>query len=77
MIDLHDVPRGNANWKLDNPAKAALDFLKNRNDFILEQPNWLFNESELSKNISYNHSGCLKTRVTIQHRVETSIFGHL
>jgi len=53
MKDLHDVPRGSADWLWDNPTEAALEFSKSHSEFVLEQPTWEFNESELSKNITH------------------------
>jgi len=53
MKDLYDVPRGSADWVWDNPADAALEFVKNNTDFVLEQPPWGFNESELTCNITH------------------------
>ncbi|MGV1099881.1 cephalosporin hydroxylase family protein [Thiovibrio sp. JS02] len=53
MFDLFDVPRGAAEWKWDNPAEAAVEFQAKHSDFVLEQPPWLFNESELSENITH------------------------
>ena len=53
MKDLWDVPRAKPEWKLDNPVAATLDFLKNHSEFVLEQPNWPFNESSLSRNITH------------------------
>ena len=60
MKDLHDVPRGAPHWQQDNPTQAALDFIKDRKDFVLEQPKWLFNESELNENITYYPQGWLR-----------------
>jgi cephalosporin hydroxylase len=53
MKDLYDVPRGKPEWKWDNPTAAALEFSKSHNEFILEQPAWQFNESELEQNITH------------------------
>lgn len=53
MKDLHDVPRGDPSWKEDHPAAAARDFADRHDDFVLEQPEWPFNESTLSKNITH------------------------
>ncbi len=53
MYDLHDVPRGEDNWGWDNPAAAANEFLDTHPEFILEQPAWPFNESDLDKNITH------------------------
>jgi cephalosporin hydroxylase len=52
MRDLWDVPRGDASWKLDNPAQAAHDFAAAHPEFVLEQPKWRFNESTLDKVIT-------------------------
>lgn len=60
MHDLHDVPRGASHWQAENPAQAAIDFSKQRQDFILEQPKWLFNESDLENNITYYPFGYLR-----------------
>ncbi|MEM9209889.1 MAG: CmcI family methyltransferase [Pseudomonadota bacterium] len=49
---VHDVPRGESEWVTDNPANAAEDFAASTTEFVLEQPNWLFNESELDKVIT-------------------------
>jgi cephalosporin hydroxylase len=53
MKDLDDVPRGNTEWKLDNPADAAIEFVKEHNEFVLEQPPWPFNESSLTENVTH------------------------
>jgi len=53
MKDLYDVPRGKPEWKWDNPSAAALEFSKSHNEFILEQPAWQFNQSELEQNITH------------------------
>ncbi len=53
MKDLFDVPRGNPEWAWDNPTAAAADFAGQHTEFILEQPAWCFNESDLTKNITH------------------------
>lgn len=53
MKDLYDVPRGQAEWKTENPTQAAIDFVKENDDFVIEQPAWPFNESNLDKNITH------------------------
>ncbi len=53
MKDLYDVPRGKPEWAWDNPATAALEFVRKHPEFVLEQPPWLFNESELSANVTH------------------------
>jgi hypothetical protein len=50
---LRSVPRGRHDWVTDNPSAAAKKFLEKNSDFILEQPEWVFNESDLDKNITH------------------------
>lgn len=53
MKDLHDVPRGTPEWQWDHPTAAAAEFVANHPEFVLKQPTWLFNESELTENITH------------------------
>lgn len=53
MKDLYDVPRGKPEWLWDNPSDAAAEFVRKHPEFVLEQPAWPFNESELSENVTY------------------------
>ena len=53
MKDLYDVPRGKPEWSYDNPSAAAFEFVKNHEEFVLEQPDWPFNESTLNHNITH------------------------
>lgn len=53
MKDLHDVPRGEPEWIWDNPTEAALEFTAKSPEFVIEQPEWAFNESELTENITH------------------------
>jgi cephalosporin hydroxylase len=52
MIDVHDVPRAGADWKTDNPVSAIEKFLETHREFVQEEPEWPFNESELKTNIN-------------------------
>jgi len=60
MRDVADVPRAGDNWSTDNPANAAEDFAARRQDFVLEQPAWPFNESALSRNVTHFPSAWLR-----------------
>ena len=53
MQDLYDTPRGKTDWAFDNPTLATQEFLKNHPEFVIEQPEWVFNESNLSKNVTH------------------------
>jgi len=62
MRDLYDVPRGKLEWKLDNPCAAVEEFMKSHPDFVIEQPKWPFNESELGQNITHWPAAWLRRR---------------
>lgn len=65
LCDLADVPRGDARWRKDNPQEAAREFAAANSQFVIEQPNWPFNESELTNNVTYWPSAWLR-RVAAQ-----------
>lgn len=60
MEVLHDVPRGTPSWIDDNPATAARDFAAAHPEFVIEQPEWPFNESALRENITHWPSAWLR-----------------
>ncbi len=53
MEDLHDVPRGDPQWQGEHPAAAAVQFAARHREFVLGQPAWAFNESELEMNVTH------------------------
>jgi len=53
MHDLTDVPNGDPSWDHDNPMEAAAEFAAGNKAFVLEQPSWPFDESELEHNITH------------------------
>lgn len=53
MRDLAQAPRGGANWDRDNPARAAADFVATNSDFVIEEPVWPFNESNITGNVTH------------------------
>ena len=60
MGDLGDVPRGRPEWSWDNPTEAARAFSDAHPEFTLEQPEWLFNESRLCRNVTHWPGAWLK-----------------
>lgn len=62
MKDLGHVPRGNPEWSKDNPAAAAYEFAQTHPEFKIEQPEWSFNESELTKNVTHCPGAWLKRK---------------
>lgn len=63
MQDVYDAPRGKPEWASDNPATAALEFQKKHPGFVIEQPAWLFNESDLEKNVTHWPCAWLKRKL--------------
>jgi len=53
MKYVHDVPRGSEDWKWNHPAAAVAEFISCHPEFVIEQPAWLFNESDLNSNITH------------------------
>jgi cephalosporin hydroxylase len=54
MKDLVGAPRSQPDWDTNNPYVAAQEFVALHPEFVLEQPQWLFNESNgLTENITY------------------------
>ncbi|MCK5243638.1 MAG: cephalosporin hydroxylase family protein [Desulfobacterales bacterium] len=62
MRDLYDVPRGNPDWIWDNPAAAAEEFLRQHPEFIGDKPQWPFNESPLTENVTHWPGAWLKRK---------------
>jgi hypothetical protein len=60
MQDLHDVPRGKPEWKEDNPAAAAQEFVATHPDFIITSPPLAYNESNLGDVITHWPSAWIK-----------------
>lgn len=60
MERLHDVPRGKPEWKDDNPAAAAREFVAKYPQFVIEKPKPIFNESELTETITHWPDAWLK-----------------
>jgi len=62
MRDVCDVPRGTPSWKEDNPARAAEEFAAAHPEFVIDEPRWRFNESDLDKSITAWPSAWLRRR---------------
>jgi cephalosporin hydroxylase len=62
MRELSDVPGGEAGWKDDNPAAAALEFAHSHPEFEMRQPEWRANRSPLRQNVTYWPDGWLWRR---------------
>jgi cephalosporin hydroxylase len=62
MKDVNNVPRGVSDWDVDNPAAAATEFVQKHPEFVIEQPSWPFNESDLTENITHWPSAWLRKK---------------
>lgn len=51
--DFYDIPRGQAHWAWDHPMAAAAEFARGHPEFVIEQPAWPFNESQLTENVTH------------------------
>jgi len=60
--NLTDVPRGDSSWDWNNPLDAAAEFAESHTQFVLEQPPWPFNESELTKDVTHWPGAWLRRR---------------
>ena len=46
-------PRTQPDWSWNNPRQAALEFVERNPEFTIEEPAFLFNESNLSERVTY------------------------
>ncbi len=62
MEQLVGAPRTQLDWSWNNPKQAALQFVAENPNFIIEEPEFLFNESNLSnrERVTYWPSSFLK-----------------
>ncbi len=60
MEQLGGVPQAQADWSWNNPKAAALEFVEENPDFIIEEPPLLFNEGNISERLTYWPAGFLK-----------------
>jgi len=53
MQDLVGAPRSSPTWATDNPQFAVQDFLAECDDFVLEEPEFPFNEGQIRERVTY------------------------
>ena len=58
--DLVGAPRSNDDWSWNNPKTAAEEFIKNNDDFIIDEPAFPFNEGMVTKRVTYWPSAFLR-----------------
>jgi cephalosporin hydroxylase len=54
------APRTNPDWLTNNPKKAAEDFVKENKNFIIEEPEFPFNEGVITERVTYWPSAFIK-----------------
>jgi cephalosporin hydroxylase len=53
MGSLVGAPRSNEDWSWNNPKAAAEEFVKTHNNFIIEEPQFGFNEGLITERVTY------------------------
>jgi cephalosporin hydroxylase len=54
------APRSNPDWPTNNPKKAAEQFVKNNDSFVIEEPVFPFNEGVINERVTYWPSAFIK-----------------
>jgi cephalosporin hydroxylase len=60
MGDLAAAPGAREDWLWDNPREAALEFARERPEFVLEEPPLPFNEGSITQRVTYWPSAFLR-----------------
>ena len=53
MQDVVGAPRSASDWATNNPQQAARDFVVEDDRFVIEEPEWLFNEGLVTERVTY------------------------
>ena len=56
----HEDDRPNDDWSWNNPQEAAALFVRDREDFRIEPPPFLFNEGTIAEPVTYCPGGWIK-----------------
>lgn len=60
MGEVAGAPRTQPDWTWNNPTQAAIDFAKAHPEFVIEEPGFPFNESQLRERVTYWPGAFLK-----------------
>lgn len=60
MEQLAGAPRSAADWSWNNPRQAALEFVAENADFVIEEPRFAFNEGQVTERVTYWPSAFIK-----------------
>lgn len=53
MRDLVGAPRSEPDWEWNNPTEAALEFVEKNDGFVIEEPDFPFNEGDVKHRVTY------------------------
>ena len=60
MEDLVGAPRSSEDWSWNNPKAAAEEFVRTHDDFVIEEPEFPFNEGVITERVTYWPSAFLR-----------------
>ena len=60
MENLAGASRSNEDWTWNNPRQAALEFVADNADFVIEEPPFAFNEGNVTERVTYWPSAFIK-----------------
>ncbi|HEY0730272.1 MAG TPA: CmcI family methyltransferase [Pyrinomonadaceae bacterium] len=60
MERLVGAPRSAPDWSWNNPRQAALEFVAENDDFVIEEPQFAFNEGKITERVTYWPSAFIK-----------------
>jgi cephalosporin hydroxylase len=60
MERLLGAPRSATDWSWNNPRHAALEFVSENADFVIEEPTFAFNEGKITERVTYWPSAFIK-----------------
>jgi len=60
MGELQGAPRTQPDWSWNNPRQAALDFVASHPDFVIEEPEFAFNEGSVTEWVTYWPGGFIR-----------------
>jgi len=60
MEKMVGAPRSEADWIWNNPKSAALEFVAQHPEFVIEEPRLPFNEGAIDERVTYWPSGFIR-----------------
>jgi cephalosporin hydroxylase len=60
MEQVVGAPRTQPDWSWNNPRQAALEFVEQNPDFVIEEPQFLFNEGNTTERVTYWPDGFIR-----------------